>query len=246
MEVHNKGIPSSLPEDKEFAARIQAYRDMAVKKRSPLQVNQWLNLKKLPANLPALNLRVVGFDQKFTPVAQPKTSAANCEIQDKAVDTSDNANSTVLVLDYGPFRFFDGADLTWNVEKALVCPENMAGTVDVYQVNHHGLDQSNHPALISALAPTVSVMNNGPRKGGGPETITTLKNTSSLQANYQLHQNIRPDSVYNTTKPFIANLKENCKANYITLSVAPDGKRYTVQIPATKHFKTYLTKTARN
>lgn len=242
LEVHDKGIPENLPEDKEFTSRIKAYRDMAVKKRSLMQANQLINLKKLPANSPKLNLRFVGFDKKFAPLTSKKTPSANCEIQDKAPDTSDNANSTVLVLDYGPFRFFDGADLTWNVEKTLVCPENIIGSVDVYQVNHHGLDQSNNPALIKTLEPTVSIMNNGTRKGCGPETVSTLKNTASLQANYQLHKNIRPDSLYNTANEFIANTKENCKAEYITMSVAPDGKSYTVSIPATNHTKTYSTK----
>ncbi|RDC63024.1 ComEC/Rec2 family competence protein [Adhaeribacter pallidiroseus] len=245
IEVHDKGIPDNLAEDKEFATRIEAYRTMAVKKRSRLRENQVLNLKKLSANLPALSMRIVGFDKKFTPATHQSTPTGQCAVPDKAPDTSDNANSTVLVLDYGPFRFFDGADLTWNIEKTLACPENIVGTVDVYQVNHHGLDQSNNPVLIKALAPTVSIMNNGARKGCGPETVTTLKNTPSLQANYQLHQNIRPDSVYNTAKNFIANLKENCKASYITLAVAANGQSYTVQIPDSHHSKTYKTKLAR-
>ncbi len=244
LEAHDKGIPEMLPEDKEFASRIQAYRDMPVKKRSQMQPNQLLNLKKLPSGFAPLSLRLVGFDKKFTPISKTRTPNSNCEGTDKPTDTTDNANSMVMVLDYGPFRFFDGADLTWNVEKTLVCPENIVGTVDVYQVNHHGLDQSNNPALVKALAPTVAIMNNGPRKGCGPETVTTLKNIPSIKDYFQLHKNIRVDSVNNTSNQFIANLKENCQANFIKMTVEPNGKKYTVSIPATNYSQTFTTKTA--
>lgn len=244
IEAHDKGLPESLPEDKEFATRIQPYRDMPVKKRTLMAPNKLINLKNLPKNFPKLELRIVGFNKKFAAVSKPAKPSADCQVADKAVDTSDNGNSTVLVADYGPFRFFDGADLTWNVEKTLVCPTNLIGSADVYQVNHHGLDQSNNPALIKALAPTVTVMNNGTRKGCGPETVTTLKNISSIQANYQVHKNLRADNQFNTADEFIANLEESCQAHYIKLTVAPDGKKYTVSMPGNNHSRTYTTKTA--
>ncbi|MDB5261978.1 MAG: hypothetical protein JWQ14_1259 [Adhaeribacter sp.] len=244
IEVIDKGVPASLPEDQNFARNIKPYQDMAVKKRSLIKPNETIKLQRLAKGLPNLTIRFVGVDKKFVAVTKAVKSAETCEnATDKAPDTSDNANSTVLVMDYGPFRFFDGGDLTWNIEKNLVCPDNLVGTVDVFQVNHHGLDQSNNPLLIKNLSPTVSIMNNGTRKGGGPETITTLRNTPSIQAAYQLHKNIRVDSQFNTQEPYIANLEENCKANYIKLSVAPDGKKYTVSIPATNHQKTFTTKT---
>jgi competence protein ComEC len=244
IEVIDKGIPETLAEDQKFAQNIQPYKDMAVKKRTLIKPNETIKLQRLAKGLPNLSLRFVGVDKQFVAVTKNTKSPDGCEsATDKAPDTSDNANSQVLVMDYGPFRFFDGGDLTWNIEKNLVCPQNLVGTVDVYQVNHHGLDQSNNPVLVKNLAPTVSIMNNGTRKGCGPETVTTLRNTPSIQAAYQLHKNIRPDSDFNTQESYIANLEENCKANYIKLTVAPDGKKYTVSIPATNHQKTFATKT---
>jgi competence protein ComEC len=41
---------------------------------------------------------------------------------------------------------------------------------------------------------------------------------------------------------FIANKEKECQGHYIKLSVAPDGKSYTVSIPATKHEKTFATR----
>ena len=93
----------------------------------------------------------------------------------KPADTSDNARSVAFVLTYGAFDFFDAGDLTWNTEAELVCPNTSVPKVEVYQVTHHGLDTSNHPLLLEALAPTVAVMNNGAKKGGSAATVKALK-----------------------------------------------------------------------
>jgi hypothetical protein len=85
-------------------------------------------------------------------------------------------------------------------------------------------------------------MNNGPKKGTGASTVAALKSSPGIQATYQLHKNIRADAENNTSDEFIANLAEPCTANYIKLTVAPDGKSYTVSIPATGHTRTYQTR----
>lgn len=240
--IYDKGIPDALQEDPKFAERIAPYREIKAKKVL-IKPGLEIKLKTIKGAQP-MKLQFVGTNQQFVSIGKNAASTADCEtVAEKAVDKSDNANSTVLVLQYGSFRFFDGADLTWNVEKTLVCPVNRIGTVDVYQVNHHGLDQSNHPLLIKALAPTVSVMNNGVTKGCGPETVTSLGKTPSIQAAYQVHKNLRPDnSQYNTADELIANLEKECQGNYIKMTVAADGKSYTVNIPGTGHSRTYQTK----
>jgi beta-lactamase superfamily II metal-dependent hydrolase len=241
MNIYDKGVPQTLQEDAQFAERIQEYNDIEAKRQKVGRGTQ-LKLKKARGAQP-LTFRFVGADQQFADAPGNAARTDSCDaVADKAVDNSDNANSTVMLLEYGPFRFFDGGDLTWNVEKTLVCPVNRLGTVDVFQVNHHGLDQSNHPLLVKTLQPTVAVMGNGTRKGCGPETFTTLKNTPSVQAIYQAHKNLREDSQYNTGDAYIANLEAECQGNYVKLSVAPDGKSYTVSIPASGHTQTYQTR----
>jgi competence protein ComEC len=129
------------------------------------------------------------------------------------------------------------------MEKKLVCPHNLIGKVDVYQVTHHGLDASNNPLVLQTIEPRVAIMNNGTTKGCAPEVFANLQDTKSIQQVYQVHKNLRPDgSKNNVADEFIANTEKDCKGNYIRLSVAPDTKSYTVSIPANKHEKTFQTR----
>jgi beta-lactamase superfamily II metal-dependent hydrolase len=167
------------------------------------------------------------------------------EAQRKPIDRSDNANSVVMLLEFGGFRFFDGGDLTWNIEEKLVCPVNLVGKVDVYQSTHHGLDQSNNNVLVKSLEPIVAVFNNGTTKGCEPMSFNVLKELESVKAIYQVHKNLRPDGEKNNAPDeFIANHEKECKGNHIKLSVAPDGQSYTVSVPATGHERTYATRGA--
>ena len=145
---------------------------------------------------------------------------------------SENARSVGFLLSWGGFRFLDLGDLTWNLEHRLVCPENRIGRIDVYQVTHHGWDPSNNPALLAAVAPTVAIMNNGPRKGGTAKVFRILKATAGLQDIFQLHRNVETGPDENAPSELVANDLEDCRGEIIELHVDPDGRSYRVEIPA--------------
>ena len=237
--LYEHGIDSA-PERERTDPALAPYRDTRVGRRIVVKPGDEVLLAQVPG-VALLRLQFLGARQEFVPAATDAPNEACVDAVEREHDASDNANSVVLRLDFGRFRFFDGGDLTWNAERRLVCPNDRVGGIDVYQSNHHGLDDSGSPALLNTLRPTVVVFNNGPKKGGGKGSIAAVSALPSVQGVYQVHRNVQEGAI-NTSPERIANLEEKCAANYVKLAVEPSGKGYTVSVPSTRHKRSYKTK----
>lgn len=249
--IYQRAIPDHDPDGKSgstFPYQIKAFRDISAKRVS-LAPGVVIPVHGASGGA-ALLLRCIAADQKFiapTAAQQAQKNPLTGTGVPKEIEATDNDNSAVFVLQFGDFRFYDGGDLTWNFEEKLVTPYNLPGIVDVYQTDHHGLEVSNNPVLIRSLAPTVVVMNNGGHKGGQPGAFAALKGVPSIQARFQIHKSVNVPAEENVSDDHIANLEDakpadKCPASLIKMVVSPDGKNYTISIPANGTSQTFATK----
>lgn len=251
--LYHRAIPAGDPDGRKqstFQTQIKPFREIAAGRTELVRAGTRVPLLTV-GGAPKLELRCLAADQKFVEPTAAQAKVKNPlagSVAVKAADLSDNANSTVWVLEFGAFRFFDGGDLTWNLEEKLVAPVNLVGVVDVYQTNHHGLGVSNNPLLVQSIEPTVVVMNNGPQKGGEAGTFAAIRSAKSVQATYQVHESFKAPAD-NAAAEFIANRGNRvgaeaakCEANVIKMTVAADAQSYTIAVPSTGHARTYRTK----
>lgn len=236
----DKGLPPQHEQNTDWFGRLYPLYQQATKGAAKLiRPGDDVPLENDPAGrFPPIQLHCVAADKKIegfdgnidTPIEG---------FQFKDPDTSDNARSIALVLTYGRFRFFAAGDITWNVEHHLAHPVNRIGKVDLYQITHHGLDQSNNHLLLKAVSPTVCVAMNGPKKGIQPNTFKALKTLSSVKAIYQLHYNTLYGDKGNTHPEFIANKLDPQKGRYIKASVFPDKGTFTISIDSDAPKRTF-------
>ena len=159
-------------------------------------------------------------------------------------DMGENGHSLGYLLSFGAFRFLNLGDLTPDREHALACPENRLGVVDLYQAPHHGGYGAIRPELTGALQPTVMVINNGPRKGGTPESLAVAQQTAGIEDVWQSHLALADNAAHNTEEALIANLTEedDCVGHWLKATVAADGRSWMMTNGRTGHTRTYLSR----
>lgn len=236
----DRGIPDTLAEDDQFETRIAAYRAASQNQSKALQAKDTLPFKSGETPFTA---KVLTSGRNVIPNDGPPNPHAD-KHKPRDRDASDNAASLSVLFQLGDFRFLCCGDLTWNVEAKLMTPNNPVGTVDLYMVTHHGLPTSNNPALVLAVDPTVTVMCNGPTKGGAETTLKTLRQIKSLKDMYQLHRNVQLDEDLQAPAAFIANTgtTATCNGQWIKATVSPDGSEYSLQIGPQGKLRTYQTR----
>lgn len=151
-----------------------------------------------------------------------------------AQEKYENPFSNGVRLRYGRFNFLSIGDLTGAPLFALACPVNLVGLIDVYQISHHGGNDAADPFLYAAIKPLVAVFNNGIRKGGGADTLATVR-TLGIDG-WQIHKTTNTGAV-NNPDAFITNL-DDTTAHWIKISAKDDGS-FTVTNPRTGQVKSY-------
>ncbi len=226
---YDHGPMTELKEDPQFLQLYADYMKATGGRQKQLRPGDTIPLqsgKKIPISL----VCVSSARQTLAPAPNAPANRACVDLQAEPEDPSNNAASVGLHVRYGAFDFLDLGDLTRAIEARLVCPSNVIGQIDLYQVTHHGMKVSNLPVLLDSVRPTVAVINNGPKKGGNLEVFDLLKSVLTVRDVFQVHRNLdtaewNNASIYNT-----ANLgpEEGCAGYGIHVTVAEDGKSFVV------------------
>ncbi len=216
----------------------KAYEEQVAGKRRTLKPGDTIPLKGM--NVEVLISAGQAIDKPLQGAGAPNATCADFKKHEPPEPDPDNNMSVGIRVKYGNFRFLDMGDLTWDYEQRLVCPVNLIGKVDLYQTSHHGLDRSNSPQLISAIQPTVAVMNNGATKGGPVSVFDTLRHSPGLQDIWQVHLALKIPKEVNTNEQMIANMgpTAECKGDMLKASVDSKGQ-FTITNLRNGFSKTY-------
>lgn len=181
---------------------------------------------KIP--MKGIEVQVLSAAGKLITKPLPHAGAVNplCESYKQAEvlasDVEDD-QSIGLLIAYGRFRMLDLADLEAHASHELVCPNNLIGNVDVYNVNVHGQFKGIAPELVGALQAPVMIQANGPRKGADARTWPILRATPGLKDIWQLHYSLNAGFNANPPDSFVANPQGDDGFKWIKISAARDG-----------------------
>jgi len=171
---------------------------------------------------------------------RPGAPTPGCEaVPSKSqIGGEENPRSLGFVASWGKARILNLSDLTWDLEKDLVCPANRLGRIDLMVVSHHGSDLSNTPTLFAATAPRVALVGNGARKGGDGPVLERLAAAPSKPAVWQVHFATRSPEA-NVAAERIANLDVQPDAGHLLSAEVTKAGAITVVNGRTGARETY-------
>jgi competence protein ComEC len=191
--------------------------------------------------IPGLDALVISSDGALIDHPLPGAGAPNpfCAASEiRPDDQTENARSLGIEITFGKLRILDLGDLTWDKERALMCPANKLGHIDLLVVSHHGWYQSSSPALVDAITPRVAIMDNGATKGGSTPTLETFHQAPGLQSLWQLHYSEEGGPAHNFPDRYIANPQGPDAGLPLEVVAYPDG-HFTVTNPRNHYTQTY-------
>jgi hypothetical protein len=152
-------------------------------------------------------------------------------------DVEDN-RSIGLLITFGKFRMVDLADLEAHHSHELVCPNNLIGPVDVYNLNVHGQFKGVAPEMVGALRAPVIVQANGARKGADAQTWPVLRSAPGMQDIWQLHESLNAGKESNPPADFIVNVEPADTFKWLKISAESNGS-FTITNTRTGFSKRY-------
>lgn len=175
--------------------------------------------------LKGVDIQVLSADGKLVKRKGTPNPLCNQYPQAAALPTDfEDDNSIGLLIRFGKFRMLDLADLEAHPTHDLVCPANMIGQVDVYNVNVHGQFKGIAPELVNALNAPVMIQANGPRKGADAKSWPVLKAAPGLKDIWQIHTSLNAGAGANPPDDYIANVAPPDLFKWLKISAKKNGK----------------------
>jgi beta-lactamase superfamily II metal-dependent hydrolase len=210
LQTLNRGFESRY---NPFAAVRDAMPHMSVKPGDKIPIKGM--------DVTVLEAATKGIDTPLPGAGAPNPACAATPQKPETNDHEDNM-SIGLLFTLGKFRMLDLADLEAFYQYKLVCPNNLIGTVDVYNVSVHGQEKGMSGVLEPAIHARVAIVANGPRKGGDPASWPILR-AAGFEDIWQVHLSLAGGAERNPPEDFIANLDAACQGKWLRLSAQPDG-----------------------
>jgi competence protein ComEC len=212
---------------------FEQYVAVAAPRRESVKAGATLPLKGIEMTF------VASDGQVFQPAAREANPLCRT-FKTQPEDRGENGRSLGFALRAGDFDFVSLGDLSWNFQARLSCPANLLGKIDLFQATHHAVRDDVLPQQMWAMAPAVTVMNNGPEKGAGVAAVKTILQSPTLEDLWSLHRRLENSEKANAPEALTANLgaTDGCQGFWIRARVPGDGT-YTLTNSRTGFSRTY-------